>query len=77
MKDFHKIADVEAKGWGKFGVVLYMKGLIGLLLTSILYLISTHPPMPTNVFCILMGVSISAIAVGKWITYLSFPKLKR
>ena len=75
MKDFHKIADVEAKGWGKFGVVLYTKGLIGLLLTSILYLISTHPPMPTNVFCVLMGVS--RIVVGKWITYLSFPQLRR
>ena len=77
MKDFHKIADVEAKGWGKFGVVLYTKGLIGLLLTSILYLIDDSPGMPVNVFYILMGVSISAIVIGKWITYRSFPQLRQ
>lgn len=77
MKDFHKIADVEAKGWGKFGVVLYTKGLIGLLLTNVLYLIDTSPGMPQNVWYILNAICISAIFVGKWITYLSFPQLKR
>ena len=77
MKDFDKIRDVEAKGWGKFGVVLYTKGLIGLLLTNTLYLVSTHPPMPQNVWYILNGICIAAIIAGRWITYRSFPQLRR
>ena len=76
MKDFDKIADVEVTGWAKFGVMLYVKGLIGMLLVSILYLIDSDPGMPTNVFMFLMGVSLAAVIIGRWIMVRTFPQLR-